>query len=302
MRRRRCTRDRRVTDAWRGGVVRRLAQRGKTGKSSMTTRSSTKALILMAEDDPAYGSAVADLLRSAGHVVRHVTDGDEAIRALRAEGHLLGLVLTDLLLPGKTGFQIAKEANDMGLGVPILAMTGLYDDLREIHSLRSLGVSGWIHKSAPFEHLLFRVNSLLWPSDRNDRMKSRVAVALPVQFRLDGRVHYATTYNLSTNGVYVRTPEPPVTGQELEVAVALPTAREMITVKAEVVHVATPEEVRGTAYPAGFGARFLQPSPLVAAALAAYLDKAIADEAVPVAEAREETEYTPKLEPVSSCC
>jgi hypothetical protein len=146
-------------------------------------------------------------------------------------------------------------------------------------------VRGWIHKSVPFEHLLFRVNSLLWPSSANQRQTARVAVSVPVQFRIEDRVHYATSYNLSSTGIYVRTPEPVMPGAEIELALALPTAREMVGCGAEIVHSATVDEVRGTAYPAGFGARFLNPSPLAFAAIRRFVDEVAQEENALVAPA-----------------
>jgi DNA-binding response OmpR family regulator len=238
----------------------------------MRDRPHPPTFILVAEDDVAYGSTLCQLLRQDGHAVRLVHDGEDAIRVLRTEGHRLSLVLTDLLLPRRSGFQVAREALEAGIEAPVLVMTGLYDDMRDIHALRTLGVRGWIHKSVPFDQLLFRVNSLLWPATANERRSSRVAVSVPVQFRLDERVHYATSFNLSATGVYVRTPEPVMPGAEIEVALSLPTAREMVSCKAEIVHSATVDEVRGTAYPAGFGARFLELSPLASAAIRRYVE------------------------------
>ena len=251
------------------------------------------ARILLAEDDVAYGDTLAQLLRHDHHHVRLVRDGEEAIRMLRTEGHLLSLVLTDLLLPRRSGFQVAREALEAGVSAPVLVMTGLYDDMRDIHALRALGVRGWIHKSVPFEHLLFRVNSLLWPAGANQRQSSRVAVSVPVQFRIEDRVHYATSYNLSSTGIYVRTPEPIMPGTEIELALALPTAREMVGCAAEIVHSATVEDVRGTAYPAGFGARFLNPSPLAFAAIRRYVDEISQEEDALVAPAATTPEPVP---------
>jgi DNA-binding response OmpR family regulator len=230
------------------------------------------ATILVAEDDAAYGEALSDLLRREGHAVDHVLDGQDAIDVLRRMGERIDLVLCDLLLPRRTGFDVVKEINDLGLGVPVLAMTGVYDNVREVHSLRSLGVAGYLHKSAPFEHLLFRVNNLIFPCRDNQRGDYRVAVAVPAQFRLGGRVCYGTTYNLSVSGLYVRTPETPLPGQTVELALALPTARQMVGLRAEVMHSASPREVKGTAYPAGFGARFLEPSPLARAAIRNFVE------------------------------
>lgn len=225
------------------------------------------ATILIAEDDPLYGEALSDLLSREGHAVHHVLDGAAAVDCIREMGDRLDLLMCDLLLPKRNGFEVAKEVVELGLSLPILAMTGVYDNDRDVHALRSLGVRGYLHKSTPFEQLLFRVNNLLFPSTDNLRGDYRVAVSVPVQFKIGDGVSYGTTYNLSISGVYVRTHEPVVPGAVVEMAIGLPTAREMIRLHAEVVHSAAPREVRGTAYPAGFGARFFEVTPLARAAI-----------------------------------
>ena len=230
------------------------------------------ATILVAEDDVSYGTAVTDLLRREGHAVHHVTDGQEVIDTVRRMGERLDLLICDLLLPRRTGFEIVREIVDMNLSLPILAMTGVYADMREIHALRGLGVRGYLHKSAPFEHLLFRVNNLLFPCMDSQRGQYRVAVAVPVQFKVEELVCYGTTYNLSESGLYVRTPETVQPGDLMEIALGLPTARAMVHLDAEVVHSAAPREVKGTAYPAGFGARFSDPSPLASTALRNFVE------------------------------
>ena len=230
------------------------------------------ATILIAEDDTSYGEALSDLLRREGHAVHHVTDGQEAISTIRRMGERLDLLLCDLLLPCRTGFEVIKEVVDLDLSMPVLAMTGVYDNMSEVQALRGLGVAGYLHKSAPFEHLLFRVNNLLFPCLDNQRGKHRVAVAIPVQFKVDEPVCYGTTYNLSESGVYVRTPQAVQPGAIVEVALSLPTARVMIRVQGEVMHSASPREVLGTAYPAGFGARFFDTAPHAAVAIRSFVD------------------------------
>lgn len=225
------------------------------------------ATILVAEDDPSYGSALCDLLEREGHAVRLVTDGREAIETVRRMGERLDLLVCDLLLPKATGFEVVQAIVEMDLSLPVLAMTGVYDNMREVHALRGLGVKGYLHKSAPFEHLLFRVNNLLFPCRDNQRGKYRVAVAVPAQFKVDEQVCYGTTYNLSESGVYVRTPETLQPGELVRIALGLPTARAMVHVQGEIMHSASPREVKGTAYPAGFGARFYDITPLAAAAI-----------------------------------
>ena len=146
--------------------------------------------------------------------------------------------------------------------------------------------------ASPFEHLLFRVNNLLFPCLDNQRGKHRVAVAIPAQFKADEDVCYGTTYNLSESGVYVRTPETLQPGSIVEVALGLPTARVMVRVKGEVMHSASPREVRGTAYPAGFGARFFDVAGHPAVAIRSFVD------VIHRAETQGENLGTPKFEVV----
>lgn len=236
------------------------------------------ASILVAEDDPGYGCALAELLTRDGHRVRRVTDGEAAIRALQDGGRDLDLLVLDLLLPRRSGFEVVREVVAMGLPLPMLAMTGVYANFREIHALRAMGVRGYVHKSSPLDHVLFRVNTLLYPARDEQRVDRRVAASVPVAFRLGDRTCQATTFNLSVSGLYVRTHEPVLAGAPLDLELTLPTAREVVPLEAEVVHSATPADVRGTAYPAGFGARFVDASPLARAALRHYVDQVIACE------------------------
>lgn len=259
------------------------------------------ATILLADDDVAYASSVSDLLRLDGHAVHHVTDGQEAIDMARHLGERLDLLLCDLLLPRRTGFEVIKEVNASGLATPVLALTGVYRRFREIHALRGLGVRGYVHKSSPLEHLLFRVNALLHEGRENDRAFPRVTASLPVRFRSGERLIHAVTHNVSVTGLYACTPEPPAEGDELQLSFGLPTARQMLEAVVEVVHAATPEAVHGTAYPAGFGARFLRLSPLARTALAHYVEAVRAEQALeePVADGPERsvTEVEPEPEP-----
>jgi CheY-like chemotaxis protein len=236
------------------------------------------ATILVVEDDPAYGPAIADLLALEGHAVHLVTDGQAAIDTVRAMGDRLDLVLCDLLLPRRSGFEVVKEIVELDLAVPVLVMTSVYRSTREIHALKGLGVAGYMAKSAPFEHVLFRVNHLLFPARASTRGDHRVAVAIPVQFRAGTHVCYGTSYNLSVSGIYVRTHEPVIAGALIDMALGLPTAKQMATTRAEIMHSATPVEVRGTAYPAGFGARFVDPPALTRAAVRRYVDLVAAED------------------------
>ena len=70
----------------------------------------------------------------------------------------------------------------------------------------------------------------------------------------------------------MRTSETLQPGSTVEIALSLPTARVMVRAKGEVMHSASPREVRGTAYPAGFGARFFDVAPHAAVAMRHFVE------------------------------
>lgn len=230
------------------------------------------ATILLVDDDVAFAGALRTLLEGGGHSVHQVLDGEEALRRVAALGSDLDAILLDLLLPKKSGFDVVKELVERQCTVPVLVMTGVYSEAREIQALRMLGVAGWIHKSARFDHFLYRVNDLLHPVKESTRNAPRVVTSIPVTFHSAGRSCYAASYNLSASGLYVRTNEPVTVGDVIDLVLVLPTAKEPVHVSAEIVHSASAESVVGTAYPAGFGARFEGLTPLAAAAIRRLVD------------------------------
>jgi hypothetical protein len=80
--------------------------------------------ILLVEDEPDVRDIVAEILRRAGHVV-HAADGLTAVQALLGRGDLsLDLLLTDLVLPGGSGLDVATLVRAHHPGVPVLFMSG----------------------------------------------------------------------------------------------------------------------------------------------------------------------------------
>jgi CheY-like chemotaxis protein len=245
-------------------------------RTEPTTRAGAR--ILVAEDDPSYGTSLERLLRRDGHQVALATDGAEAIRRICSDGEALDLVLCDLLLPSKSGFEVVQKVKELGLRVPVLVMTGVYAQAREIAALRGLGVAGYLHKSAPLDHVLFRVHSALFPSQLSQRATPRVAVSLLVECPTATGRSWATTYNLSEGGVYVRMPDPPAAGETIDLVLALPTCREPLRLQAEVMHSASVDAVEGSGYPAGFGARFVSATPLQLGAIRMLVDRMLEEE------------------------
>ena len=78
--------------------------------------------ILLAEDDDSLRGFLARALERAGYEVTSCADGDEAMTALDSGPY--DLLLTDIVMPGADGIEVARAAAARMPGVPIMFITG----------------------------------------------------------------------------------------------------------------------------------------------------------------------------------
>ena len=78
--------------------------------------------ILIAEDDAAVRRFVARALSHRGHDVTAVEDGLAALEALEATG--FDLLLTDIVMPGLDGIELAQKATDKCPDLKVMFITG----------------------------------------------------------------------------------------------------------------------------------------------------------------------------------
>jgi len=115
------------------------------------------ARILLVEDDERLAELTAEYLRKNGFEVAIESHGDTA------EARILGdkpdLVMLDVMLPGKDGFEICRAVRNNYRGV-ILMLTARDEDLDQILGLE-LGADDYIAKPVQPRVLLARVKALL---------------------------------------------------------------------------------------------------------------------------------------------
>ena len=80
------------------------------------------AHILLAEDDESLRRFLAAALVKAGHDVTDFGDGKEAFECL--QGFRFDLLLTDIVMPGMDGIELAKRAAEMDQALKIMFITG----------------------------------------------------------------------------------------------------------------------------------------------------------------------------------
>ena len=80
------------------------------------------AHILLAEDDESLRKFLAAALVKAGHIVTDFGDGDEAWECI--QGFTFDLLLTDIVMPGMDGIELAKRAAERNAALKIMFITG----------------------------------------------------------------------------------------------------------------------------------------------------------------------------------
>ena len=78
--------------------------------------------ILLAEDDDSLRTFLAAALKRAGHEVQAYEDGDAALEALERE--VYDLLLTDIVMPGLDGIELARRGAELDPAMRIVFITG----------------------------------------------------------------------------------------------------------------------------------------------------------------------------------
>ncbi len=100
--------------------------------------------ILIAEDDPFLMKVLGTILRDEGFEVDSAKDGAEAIDRIVDDGY--SVILLDLIMPKKTGFDVLQEAKKKGIKTPILVFSNLSQEEDKVEALK-LGAKEFFVKS-----------------------------------------------------------------------------------------------------------------------------------------------------------
>jgi DNA-binding response OmpR family regulator len=116
------------------------------------------ARILVVEDEPAIALALGDDLRLDGYEVEVVGDGESAVEMARGQPY--DLLLLDVMLPKKDGFQVCRELRRAGVQTPILILTARTHEAEKVMGL-DLGADDYLTKPYGRHELRARVRALI---------------------------------------------------------------------------------------------------------------------------------------------
>jgi PAS domain S-box-containing protein len=80
--------------------------------------------LLLAEDEPALRELIARFLSAIGYRVLVAADGREALSVFLREGSAIDVVVTDIVMPGMSGIELARELDARAPNVVVLFMSG----------------------------------------------------------------------------------------------------------------------------------------------------------------------------------
>ena len=171
--------------------------------------------LLLVEDDLSLSNSIFDFLDDFADVMQ-VFYGEEGL--YEAESGVYDLILLDLMLPEKNGFQVLKELREKGITTPVLIMTakeGLDD---KGHGFE-LGADDYLTKPFYLEELKMRIQALLKRSGK---------------FNENNLTYGELTVDTATNTTMVNGKEVELLGKEFDLLVYFLQNQNVILPKSQI--------------------------------------------------------------------
>ncbi len=114
--------------------------------------------LLLVEDEKRMAQALVQILKSEHYQVDYCADGISGMEAV--ESGIYDIIILDVMLPGKNGFEIVKEARREGIHTPVLMLTakdGLDDKVAGLDN----GADDYLTKPFMARELLARLRALV---------------------------------------------------------------------------------------------------------------------------------------------
>jgi len=114
--------------------------------------------ILLVEDEDALRTTLSDRLRGEGYVVDTAVDGEEGLE--KATKSPFDLLILDVMLPHRSGFDVCREVRQAGLATPVLFLTARNEVVDKVVGFK-LGGDDYVTKPFESAELMARVEALL---------------------------------------------------------------------------------------------------------------------------------------------
>jgi putative two-component system response regulator len=145
--------------------------------------------VLVVDDNPDTMSLMQELLETQGYSVTTVGDAVQAEAEIRRE--LPDLILSDVVMPGKSGYELCRElkADPATRLIPFVLITGLADREDKLRGIEA-GADDFLNKPIFSEELFARVNSLLRLKEFTDELENAESVLCTLGLSVESRDPY----------------------------------------------------------------------------------------------------------------
>jgi len=116
--------------------------------------------ILIAEDNEKLAALLKKGLESKGYAADCVIDGEEAQTRIELGHEDYDLVILDLMMPKKSGFEVCQNVRNSKIFIPILILTAR-DSTNDKISALDMGADDYLVKPFSFKELLARIRALM---------------------------------------------------------------------------------------------------------------------------------------------
>ncbi len=138
--------------------------------------------IVIVEDEPSLVFTLRDTLENEGYKVFVVDEGTHAVEKVQEVDP--DLMLLDLMLPGKSGYDICSEIRELKYSFPIIMLTARDQEIDKVTGL-NIGADDYMTKPFGVKELLARINARLRRASKYSKSGPLNAITLdPVEVNL----------------------------------------------------------------------------------------------------------------------
>ena len=177
--------------------------------------------VFVADDTAFVRERFRTALVAGGHEALTARTGHELLARIRNRG-AADLVVLDLRLPGGRGLNMVRTLRSIENEPPVVVFSGTIASASEVRQLGELGVAGYINEYAADQHILPGLAPYLFPESVNQRSSPRLAMGVPVSYRVGNTVAGAVTLTVSRRGLAIRTTSLLELGTAIRVRFRLP--------------------------------------------------------------------------------
>ncbi|BBM69004.1 response regulator transcription factor [Rhodothermus marinus] len=128
--------------------------------------------MLIVEDDADVAQALQDFFELQGYRVTHAPEAHKALEML-TNAHRFDVVLLDVMLPDRSGFEVLEEMRRRGLETPVLVLTGRGEREQVLQGF-GLGADDYIVKPFDPDEVAARVRAILQRTQPPDRAPMQI--------------------------------------------------------------------------------------------------------------------------------